>query len=100
MGQQFHNWLWRGLGAGATALGILSLALVFSPSIKLGGWFALAGALVAGLATAANMAIDQTGRLPRTTLALSDITSMASRSRAGFRTGAQGEMSWYLNRGA
>ncbi|HSX34041.1 MAG TPA: DMT family transporter [Candidatus Saccharimonadales bacterium] len=40
----------------ATALGILGIVLVFSPSIKLGGWLALAGALAAGLATAANMA--------------------------------------------
>ena len=27
MGQQFHNWLWRGLGAGATALGILLMSV-------------------------------------------------------------------------
>lgn len=40
----------------ATMLGIFGIVLVFSPSIKLGGWLALAGALVAGLATAANMA--------------------------------------------
>lgn len=40
----------------ATALGVLGIILVFSPSIKLGGWLALIGALVAGLATAANMA--------------------------------------------
>ncbi len=40
----------------ATMLGIFGLALVFSPSLKLGGWFALVAALVAGLATAANMA--------------------------------------------
>jgi drug/metabolite transporter (DMT)-like permease len=39
----------------ATMLGIFGLLLVFSPSIKLGGWLALVGALVAGLATAANM---------------------------------------------
>lgn len=39
----------------ATALGILGLALVFSPSIKSIGWFALTAALVSGLATAANM---------------------------------------------
>lgn len=39
----------------ATMLGILGLILVFSPSIKLGGWLALVSALVAGLATAANM---------------------------------------------
>jgi drug/metabolite transporter (DMT)-like permease len=41
---------------GATVLGVLGIVLVFSPSIKLGGWLALTGALAAGLATALNMA--------------------------------------------
>jgi len=40
----------------ATTLGVVGIILVFSPSIKLGGWVALVGALVAGIATAANMA--------------------------------------------
>jgi len=40
----------------ATAFGILGLALVFSPSLKVVGWFALTAALVSGLATAVNMA--------------------------------------------
>jgi len=40
----------------ATMLGVFGIVLVFSPSIKLGAWLALVGALVAGLATAANMA--------------------------------------------
>jgi drug/metabolite transporter (DMT)-like permease len=39
----------------ATILGILGLAMVFSPSFKTGGWFALAAAFAAGLATAVNM---------------------------------------------
>jgi drug/metabolite transporter (DMT)-like permease len=41
---------------GAAVLGVLGIVLVFSPSIKLGGWLALTGALAAGLATALNMA--------------------------------------------
>jgi drug/metabolite transporter (DMT)-like permease len=40
----------------ATGLGILGIGLVFSPSLKVVGWFALVAALVAGLATALNMA--------------------------------------------
>jgi drug/metabolite transporter (DMT)-like permease len=40
----------------ATALGILGIGLVFSPNLKIVGWFALATALAAGLATALNMA--------------------------------------------
>lgn len=40
----------------ATVLGIIGIALVFSPSVKLVGWLALVAALVSGLATAANMA--------------------------------------------
>jgi drug/metabolite transporter (DMT)-like permease len=39
----------------ATVLGIFGLALVFSPSIEMAGWLALTGALVGGIATAANM---------------------------------------------
>lgn len=39
----------------ATGLGIVGIGLVFSPSLKTVGWFALAAALVAGLATALNM---------------------------------------------
>ena len=39
----------------ATALGVLGIVLVFSPSLKIVGWFALTTALVAGLATALNM---------------------------------------------
>lgn len=40
----------------ATGLGIVGIALVFLPSFKTVGWFALAAALLAGLATALNMA--------------------------------------------
>jgi len=43
----------------ATTLGILGLLLVFSPSMKLGGWLALMAALIGGLATAANMTMTK-----------------------------------------
>jgi drug/metabolite transporter (DMT)-like permease len=39
----------------ATALGVVGIGLVFSPNLKVVGWFALVAALVAGLATALNM---------------------------------------------
>lgn len=39
----------------ATALGILGIVLVFSPSVQLVGWLALIAALMSGFASAANM---------------------------------------------